>query len=93
MTIDGPMFHKHTPSAPWYVYDDEELVRTSEMPDPRRPLVHDALRPLYLPEYRYAYAECAGCAPGEVEIAYESPQRDAYHAHGWFVIEKAFVEK
>lgn len=89
LTVDGPMLHEHTPSSPWYVYADEQLVSSSEPPDPRRPLVRDAMRPLYLPEYRYAFADCTGCSPGEIEIAYESPEHDAYHAHGWFVIATA----
>ncbi len=89
LTIDGPMYHRHTPSSPWYVYSDGALVSSSEQRDARRPLVRDALFPTYLPEYRFAFAPCDGCTPGEVEVAYDSAEHDAYHAHGFFVIDTA----
>jgi hypothetical protein len=89
LTIDGPMYHRHLLSTPWYVYNDGELVRSSEQQDARRPLVRDALFPSYLPEYRFAFTACTSCAPGEVEVAYESPEHDAFHAHGYFIIDTA----
>jgi hypothetical protein len=89
LTIDGPMFHKRTPSSPWYVYADGDLVRSSEAPDARRPLVRDALRPENLSEYAFTFDECSGCAASEVEVAYTSARHDAYHAHGYFIIDTA----
>ena len=89
LTIDGPMYHRHTPSTPWYVYNDGALVSSSEQRDARRPLVRDALSPEYLSEYHFSFAECSGCAVGEVEVAYDSAQRDTFHAHGYFVIDAA----
>ncbi len=87
LTIDGPMYHRKTPSRPWYVYDNGALVRSSEKPDARRPLVHDALRLTYLPEYHFAFTDCVDCEAGDVAVAYDSVQHDAYHAHGYFVID------
>ncbi len=89
LTVDGPMYHRQLPSAPWYVYDDGALVSSSEAPDARRPLVRDALRPGFLSEYHFGFAPCSECAAGDIAVAYDSPQHDTFHAHGYFVIETA----
>ncbi len=87
LSVDAPMNRRTTASDEWYVLSDGELRASSEKQDARRPLVHDPVRSTWLAEYRYDFAPCDACAPGQLAIAYSSRTADAYHAHGTLVVD------
>jgi len=87
LRIDAPMNHRSTETRAWYVYDDGSLVATSDAPDPRRPPVHDPLRPKFRSEYRFRAEACPDCAAGTVAVGYASPTHDEVHAYGTIVVE------
>ncbi len=87
LRVDAPMNHRSTETRAWYVYSDGTLVATSDAPDPRRPPVHDPLRPKFRPEYRFRGEACSDCAAGTVAIGYSSATHDEVHAHGTIVVD------